>query len=312
MVRPDDSPMTDYRDALLDGNGTDGPVRMPSRPSPPVPAHGRPVRKDEIELIDRGVYIESWLPERRSRRKPLLFVHGELAGSWLWERYLAFFASRGWEGHALNLRNHYWSTSADPATLSFDSYTADVAAAMDRLGPDVVVVGHGMGALLALKAAERHRPTGVILLSPELPAGLRSDVRAFELAEVPDVYGKTLIGWATLPERLQRDHRDLTIADVLRVQHMLGQKAHESGLARRQMMQGIPIDPATTAALPKLVVGAGLDRHVSEESSLAFAEWLGADYEPFGAHSHYGLILGEQSYLQVAEAIKSFLEAHRL
>ena len=51
-------------------------------------ANGRPVRKDEIELHDRGLYIESWLPERRSRRKPLLFVHGELAGSWLWERYL--------------------------------------------------------------------------------------------------------------------------------------------------------------------------------------------------------------------------------
>src|SRR5712691_10597751 len=110
--------------------------------------NGRPVRKDEIELLDRGLYIESWLPERRSRRKPLLFVHGELAGSWLWERYLAFFASRGWEGHALNLRNHYWSQTADAATLSFESYADDVSSAMERLGPETLVVGHGMGALL--------------------------------------------------------------------------------------------------------------------------------------------------------------------
>src|SRR4030095_16350018 len=69
-------------------------------------ANGRPVRKDEIELHDRGVYIESWLPERRSRRKPLLFVHGELAGSWLWERYLGYFASRGRGGPALHLQHH--------------------------------------------------------------------------------------------------------------------------------------------------------------------------------------------------------------
>ena len=82
-----------------------------------MPPNGRPVRKDEIELPERGLYVESWLPERRSRRKPLLFVHGELAGSWLWERYLAFFASRGWEGHAVNLRNHFWSQTADPASL---------------------------------------------------------------------------------------------------------------------------------------------------------------------------------------------------
>ena len=112
---------------------------------------GRPVRKDEIELHDRGIYIESWLPERRSRRRPLLFVHGELAGSWLWERYLGYFASRGWEGHAVNLRNHYWSLSADPTTLTFDTYTDDVVAALERLGDGVVVVGHGMGGLLALK-----------------------------------------------------------------------------------------------------------------------------------------------------------------
>src|SRR5207244_7741409 len=113
--------------------------------------NGRPVRKDEIELLDRGLYIESWLPERRSRRKPLLFLHGELAGSWLWERYLGYFASRGWEGHALNLRNHYWSQTADAAALTFESYADDVLAAMDRLGDSTVVLGHGLGGLLALK-----------------------------------------------------------------------------------------------------------------------------------------------------------------
>ena len=103
------------------------------------PTNGRPVRKDEIELDERGIYIESWLPERRSRRKPLLFVHGELAGSWVWERYLGYFAARGWEGHALNLRNHFWSQTADPTTLSFDTYTEDVVGALQRFGSNVVV-----------------------------------------------------------------------------------------------------------------------------------------------------------------------------
>src|SRR4029079_18139067 len=89
--------------------------------------NGRPVRKDEIELHDRGLYIETWLPEARSRGKPLLFVHGQLAGSWAWERYLGYFAGRGWEGHALNLRNHFWSQTGDPATLSFAPYNQAVA-----------------------------------------------------------------------------------------------------------------------------------------------------------------------------------------
>jgi len=63
----------------------------------PVGSNGRPIRKDEIEIPERGLYVESWMPERRSRRRPLLFVHGELTGSWVWERYLSYFASRGWE-----------------------------------------------------------------------------------------------------------------------------------------------------------------------------------------------------------------------
>ena len=220
-------------------------------------ANGRPVRKDEIELHDRGVYIESWLPERRSRRKPLLFVHGELAGSWLWERYLGYFAGRGWEGHALNLQNHHWSRTADPATLSFDTYTEDVVAALERLGPSTVLVGHGMGGLLSLKAAERMPISGLVLLSSELPRDLRPPARSYEIREVPDVYGSSVVGWATLPEKLLRDQRDLTLDDVARIQHMLGQKPHESGLARRQMLQGVPVDPRPVVGIPKLVVGRG-------------------------------------------------------
>ena len=278
-----------------------------------VPAsNGRPIRKDEIELHDRGIYIESWLPERRSRRKPLLFVHGELAGSWLWERYLGYFAANGWEGHALNLQNHFWSRTVDPTELTFDSYVEDVVASLNRLGPSTVVIGHGLGGLLALKAAEQAPVGGLILISPEPPAALRDAAPPHELRDVPDIYGRSRIGWATLPEKLQRDHRDLTIADVLRIQHLLGQKPHESGRARRSVLAGIPVDPRIYADIPRLVIGGGLDRVVSEPSSERLATWLGAEYEPFGAHSHYGLIVGEQSHQQVADAIRGFLEVHRL
>jgi len=287
---------------------TPGTMRITAQIPPPV----RPIRKDEIELDERGLYIESWLPERRSRRKPLLFVHGELAGSWLWERFLAYFAGRGWEGHALNLRNHYWSQTADPTTLSFESYTDDVAAAIDRLGEGVVVIGHAMGGLLGLKAAGDRPIGGMVLLSSELPDELRLPALPHELREIPEVYGKELLGWATLPEKLQRDRPDLTLADVLRIQHLLGQKPHESGLARRQVLQGVSVDRGRFADLPVLVIGGGLDREVPEPGSERLADWLGAQYEPFGAHSHYGLVLGEHSHAQVADAIRIFLEANKL
>lgn len=287
------------------------PESITARVRPTVP-DGRPVRKDEMEIAERGIYVESWLPERRSRRKPLLFVHGELGGSWLWERYLGYFAGRGWEGHALNLRNHFWSQSASASDLSFDSYLEDLTAVMARIGPTVVVVGHGMGGLLALKAAERMPAAALVLLSSEPPAELRSPARLHELRDIPELYGKAVLGWETLPEKLQRDHRDLSLADVLRIQHLLGQKPFESGLARRQVLQGITVDRTTLAGLPKLVIGAGLDQYVRESVSADLAAWLEAQYEPFAAHSHYGLVMAESGFQQVAEIIRAFLETHRL
>ncbi len=107
-------------------------------------------------------------------------------------------------------------------------------------------------------------------------------------------------------------YQPLFDADVLRIQHLLGQKPHEAGAARRQVLQGVSVDRSAFEELPMLVIGAGLDRYVPEPTSERVADWLGATYEPFGAHSHYGLVLGEQGYLQVADAIRAFLEANRL
>ena len=78
------------------------------------------------------------------------------------------------------------------------------------------------------------------------------------------------------------------------------------------MLAGVPVDRRVVAEVPRLVIGGGLDRTVSLDEAERLAEWLGAEYEPFGAHSHFGLVAGEQSHQQVAEAIRVFLETHRL
>jgi pimeloyl-ACP methyl ester carboxylesterase len=145
-----------------------------------------------------------------------------------------------------------------------------------------------------------------------MPRDLRPPARPYELREIPEVYGRSLIGWETLPERLVRDHRDLSLADVLRIQHLLGQKPHEAGAARRQVLAGVKVDRRGVEAVPRLVIGGGLDRVVTAADTERLAEWLDAEFEPFGAHSHYGMVIGETSFQQVAEAIRGFLETHRL
>ena len=290
------------------GNGKGGgdeetPGRLEER------AQGRPIRKDERIISDRGVYIESWLPERRSRRKPLFLIHGELGGSWLWHRYLGYFAPRGWEGHAINLRGHYWSETVDFADVDFTTYLDDVLAGADLMPRPPIVVGHGMGGLLAMRLAQERPLSALVLLSPALPAQLLEPPPAHMVRLLPRQFRRGLLGWDGPLEVLQRSNPDLTPADVMRVQHMMGA---ESGAARRQMLEGVEVDLGQLPDVPRLVIGAGLDRFFAEGDSERLAEWLGATYQPYGAHSHYGLVIGEESYEQVADAIRAFIEVNRV
>ena len=256
----------------LAGNGRGSATReLTSRPA------GKPVRKDEIVIEERGLYVESWLPERRSRRRPLYYLHGVLGGSWLWERYLRYFAQRGWEGHALNLRAHFWSQTADIEELSFDTSLEDAVAGFEAPERPAVVVGHGLGGLLAMKVAEGRDIDALVLVSPAIPAPVRPVPPPHVVRLVPAVYQAELIDWAGSHEQVQRQNPDLSLADVRRIQHLLGA---ESGAARRQMLAGVFVDRDRLPDVPMLVIGAGLDRQFAEADSARLAEWMGAEYQP--------------------------------
>ena len=157
------------------------------------------------------------------------------------------------------------------------------------------------------------RSAALVLLSAELPRDLRPPARSHELREIPEAYGKSVIGWETLPEKLQRENRDLTLADVLRIQHLLGQKPHEAGAARRQMLAGVPVDRRSVGEHPEAghrrrarPAGPGVrrasgwptgsTRRTSRSARIRTTAWSSA----------------RTSYVQVADAIRAFLETHRL
>ena len=40
------------------------------------------IKRDEVFIEPEGIHIETHQPERRSRKPPLLLIHGALTGSW--------------------------------------------------------------------------------------------------------------------------------------------------------------------------------------------------------------------------------------
>jgi hypothetical protein len=151
-----------------------------------------------------------------------------------------------------------------------------------------------------------------VLLDAEAPAAIRPLGKPHVARDVPPVYGRASLGWETLPEKLQRENRDLSLDEVLRIQHLLGQKPRESGRARASMLAGIPVRPHLLDGVPTIVVGSGVEGAPASLTAERLAEWLGAEHEQFGAASHYGLVLSEEGHRQVADRVRAFLETHRL
>jgi hypothetical protein len=160
-----------------------------------------------------------------------------------------------------------------------------------------------------MKVAEDREIDALVLISPAIPSPLRAVPPPHVVRLVPAIYQSELIDWAGTHEQIQRQNQDLSLDDVARIQHLMGA---ESGAARRQMLAGVHVDRERLPDVPMLVIGAGLDRQFAEAESARLAEWLDAEYQPFGAHSHYGAVLSEAGFDQVADTIRSFLEHHRL
>jgi pimeloyl-ACP methyl ester carboxylesterase len=268
------------------------------------------IKRDEVYIEPEGIYVETHQPERRSRKPPLLLVHGALGGSWMWSSFATFFAERGWEAHAMNLRGHYTSDLADLSRVRMRDYADDIGVAVRQLGRPPVVVGWGIGALAAMLFAERSRTLGLVLLAPSPPAAaLPRHPNELELKAVPGVYDARWWGWIQPPERLREMMPDMTEGEIEKVQEMLA-GARESGSARRERMLGVEVD-AARIEVDTLVIGAGRDDVIHPSEARRTADLLGATYEYFPSASHFGLVMGSETWPQVAGSVLGWLEERR-
>jgi pimeloyl-ACP methyl ester carboxylesterase len=268
------------------------------------------IKRDEVYIEPEGIYVETQQPERRSRKPPLLLVHGALTGSWMWADFAAYFAERGWEAHAMNFRGHYTSDLADLEDTSMADYAADIGVAVRQLGRPPVLVGWGIGALAAMLYAARHRTLGLVLLAPSPSAAVlprRPDEH--ELTQVPGVYDAEWWGWTAPMDELRDWMPDMTEAELSKMQEMLA-GARESGSARRERMRGVEVDTASIE-VPTLVIGAGRDDVIHPSEVRRTAELLGATYEYFPSASHFGLVMGSRTWPEVAGSVHGWLEERR-
>lgn len=114
------------------------------------------------------IAVTSRKPKGGNRhRAPLLFVHGAWHAKWCWEQFfLDWFADRGYEVVALDLRGH-GDSAGRVKWASFSGYVDDVREVAETFATPPVLVGHSMGGGVVQKYMGRCRAAAGILLAPE-------------------------------------------------------------------------------------------------------------------------------------------------
>ena len=111
--------------------------------------------------------------ERRADRSSVVFIHGAGAGSGIWSMTLSRVA-RAAHAIAVDLPGHGPSAPGDLGSLSLERYRDAVGELCGALclGPSVLV-GHSMGALVALEAAlawpDKVRALVLVAAAPKMP-----------------------------------------------------------------------------------------------------------------------------------------------
>jgi pimeloyl-ACP methyl ester carboxylesterase len=240
----------------------------------------------------------------REQGGALLFIHGLFAASWMFERWMRYFADRGRPAYAVDLRGHGESARvANVGGVTLADYVDDAATAARSLGR-VVPVGHSMGGLLAQKLAESGAGEAVVLVSPAPPRGI--PLLSLRLAAREAKYLPALL--RSREVRVGRSDADAMILNRIPLADrdaLFRRFEPDSGRAGRDIMLGaVAVDPRRVRR-SMLVLAGDDDRFVPLRVARRVATRYGASLRVMPGRGH--LMMQEPGWEEPAAAIDEWL-----
>jgi len=104
---------------------------------------------------------------------PVVMIHGGFCGPWLFDGFAEKFRAAGYAVQCPTLRFHDMVPPPEAlGATGLEDYTADLEESLDALDGPAILVGHGLGGLLAQLLAARKQVRALVLLAPSAPWGV--------------------------------------------------------------------------------------------------------------------------------------------
>lgn len=215
-----------------------------------------------------------------------------------------YFASIGWEVYAPDLRAAGSAARMDACATdfhrsAFDELAAMVSEAVAALGRGAIVIGHGLGGLLALKAAEDPHVRAAVALAPMLP-GFRSPL-VMRAANWP----ARLLGRALKPPRGAALFDLLAGAEPFQREALTRALVADSARAALEVVRSRVRLVEGARGVPRLIVAGDSDPFAPLAATSEFAARLGATLRVVRGRGHW--LIGGRALERVVAEIQRFL-----
>jgi pimeloyl-ACP methyl ester carboxylesterase len=211
-----------------------------------------------------------------------------------------YLASIGWEVIVPDLRDAVGKGSTHPLSeLRFDDLAALAGEAIDAIGRDAIVIGHGVGGLVALKLSANRRVKAAVAYAPLVP-GFRTPLvggfanRLAMILRRPIKPPRGRILWELIAD-----------SDSFTRDALMNEMVPDSAAIAADVMAGaIEFAPSGKAA-PRLIVAGASDIFAPLAPTTKFAESIGARLATIAGRGHW--LIGGRALERAINETQRFL-----
>jgi pimeloyl-ACP methyl ester carboxylesterase len=213
---------------------------------------------------------------------------------------LGYLASIGWEVFVPDLRAVFGKSSTPPIEkLRFNDLAALASEAIEGIGRDAVVLGHGVGGLVALKLSEHRRVKASVAYAPLVP-GFRTPIAGGIGNRIAMMLGRPI-----KPPRGRILFELIADSDPFTRDGLIKAMVPDSGAIATDVMNGAIEFAAADKATPRLVVAGDSDIFAPLQETTKFAESIGAKLGTIRGRGHW--LIGGRALERAINETQRFL-----